>query len=182
MKNKSSRAAPISTAVVQQNIDLLAPILLHIINLSLTNNLFPEELKNLLITPIIKNETKNQDEFQNYRPISNLEFLAKLLETIMYLQLSEHIESHQLHGRFQSAYKRYHSCETAMVHVVDDMQQILKSGKSVCLVMLDLSSAFDTVDHELLFERLEKQFCIRGEALQLIKSYLRNKTFAVVVV
>jgi hypothetical protein len=181
MKNKTSRADPISTSIVRQSIDLLAPILLHIINSSLTKNVFPEQLKTALITPIIKDEAKNPDEFQNYRPVSNLEFLAKLLERIMYLQLADHIESHQLHGRFQSAYKPYHSCETAMVHVVDEMQQLLRSRRNVCLVMLDLSSAFDTVDHQLLFDRLENQFFIRGDALTLIKSYLCNRKFSVVI-
>ena len=68
------------------------------------------------------------------------------------------LKTTDLHGRFQSAYKPHHSCETAMVHIVDDIQQILKSKMNVCLVMLDLSSAFDTVDHELLLDRLERQF------------------------
>ena len=181
MKNKSSRADPISTSIVQGSIDLLAPILLHIINSALKQQCFPEELKKALITPIIKNEMKNPEDFQNYRPVSNLEFLSKLLERVMYVQLVKYIEKHDLHGRFQSAYKPHHSCETAMVHVVDDIQQILKSKMNVCLVMLDLSSAFDTVDHELLLDRLERQFFIREGALKLIKSYLYKRTFAVVV-
>jgi hypothetical protein len=161
--------------------DLLSPILLHIINSSLKQNLFPDELKKALITPIIKNEVKNPDDFQNYRPVSNLEFLSKLLERVMYVQLVKHIERHGLHGRFQSAYKPYHSCETAMAQVVDDIQQFLTIKMNVCLVMLDLSSAFDTVDHGILFDRLERNFFIREGALKLIKSYLCSRTFSVVI-
>jgi hypothetical protein len=181
MKSKTSRADPIATTVVKQNLELLAPVLLHIVNCCLTQNIFPKELKNACITPIIKDERKNPEDFQNFRPISNLEFLSKLLERVMYRQLTKHIEAFNLHTRFQSAYKPNHSCETAMVHIIDDIQRLRQEKLNVVLIMLDLSSAFDTVDHGLLLDRLQRQFGICDGALQLIESYLCQRTFSVVI-
>ena len=181
MNNKTSRTDPIPTSTIRQSLYLLAPILLQIINLSISQNIFPDDLKNALITPILKSETKDPDEFQNYRPISNLQFLSKLLEKVLHCQLTSYIGKYELHGKFQSAYKPDHSCETAIVHIVNEIQGIIESKRNVALVLLDLSSAFDTVDHQLLIDRLEKQFFIGGEALQLITSYLHQRTFSVII-
>ena len=181
MKSKTSRADPVETSVVKQSFDILAPVLLHIINSCISQNCFPDSLKKALITPIIKDETKNCEEFQNYRPISNLEFLSKLLERVIYVQLTKYIEKYNLHARFQSAYKPNHSCETAMAYVINDIQKLLEEKHNVVLAMLDLSSAFDTVDHKLLIDRLERQFGISEGALQLIKSYLCDRSFSVVI-
>ena len=134
-----------------------------------------------MITPILKNETKDPEEFQNYRPISILLFLSKLLETVLHWQLTNFIEENKLHGEFQSAYKPNHSCETAMVHVVNEIQEMTENNLNVALVALDLSSAFDTVDHQILIDRLEKKFLIGGKALNLIISYLDERTFSVVI-
>ena len=92
MKSKTSTADPIPTWVVKEAKSLLEPIFLHIINLSLSQNSFPDALKVARITPILKNETKDVEDFHNYRPVSNLEFLSKLLERSIYCQLLDHIE------------------------------------------------------------------------------------------
>ena len=181
MKSKTSRNDPIGSALVKQSFDLLAPVLLRIINSCIENNVFPDELKKAIITPVIKDETKDPDDFQNYRPISNLEFLSKLLERVMFKQLTSYCETFDLFTKFQSAYKTNHSCETAMTYVIDDIQEYLGSKLNVALTMLDLSSAFDTVDHQLLLDRLERKFGISDGALKLIKSYLCQRTFSVLV-
>lgn len=181
MKNKTCRSDPMPTSLVKSCMSLLQHILLHIINISLSNNVFPHQLKTALVTPIIKDENKNAEDFKNYRPVSNLPFLAKLLETVMYIELNDYIESYSLHSKYQSAYRRFHSCETALVQVVDDIQQMISNKQHVSLVLLDSSSAFDTVDHDLMLQRLEKQFSISCDALTMIKSYLTDRTFSIVV-
>jgi hypothetical protein len=138
-------------------------------------------LKNALVTPVIKSESKDSEEFQNYRPISNLAFLSKLIEIIMYLQIYHHIETNGLFPKHQSSYRANHSCETAMVKVIEDMQRMLGQKNYVVLVLLDSSAAFDTVDHNLLLTRLEQNFFVKNDALCLIKSYIENRSFSVVI-
>ena len=104
MKSKTSRNDPIGSALVKQSFDLLAPVLLRIINSCIENNVFPDELKKAIITPVIKDETKDPDDFQNYRPISNLEFLSKLLERVMFKQLTSYCETFDLFTKLQSVY------------------------------------------------------------------------------
>ena len=179
MKSNTSRADPIETSVVKQNLDTLAPILLKIINSCLVQSIFPSQLKKAIITPVIKDETKSHDDFKNYRPISNLEFLSKLLEKVVLKQLTKYLDEFSLYTKFQSAYRPNHSCETAMAYIVDDIQQFLENKQNAALIMLDLSSAFDTVDHQMLIDRLERDFGICDEALELIRSYLYERTFSV---
>lgn len=181
MKNKTSQSDPAPTWLVKKSMELLKHILLHIVNSSLRENIFPEELKNALITPVIKDERKSSEEYKNYRPVSNMKFLSKLLEKFMYSQLNRFIEENALHAEFQSAYRQQHSCETALINIVDDIQSMLHNKCIVALVCLDLSAAFDTIDHQLLLLRLEEQFSIRGPALEMIKSYLEERTFSVVI-
>ena len=181
MKSKTSRSDPIPTSIVKQGMALLQHVLLHIINSCLEQNYFPDLLKKALVTPVIKDESKNADDFKNYRPVSNLEFLEKLIEKVMYVQLNDYIEDELLHAKHQSSYRKYHSCETALVKVVDDIQGMLNMKMNVALILLDSSLAFDTVDHDLLFNHLENQFSIKDNALKMIKSYLTDRKFSVLV-
>ena len=179
MKNKTSELDPIPTELLKQFIDILAPILLHVVNTAIKNNTFPDKLKHALVTPILKDALKDHEDFKNYRPVSIMCFISKLLERILYTQIIEFVESNKLLPRYQSSYRKGHSCETAMLRVVGDVQQMLRDKNYVVLVLLDSSAAFDTVDHSILLRRLKQQFYIRGNALKMIESYLRNRTFSV---
>ena len=159
----------------------LSPILLTIINKSFSKNSFPEILNHALITPVIKDHNGNIDDFKNYRPISNLPFLSKLLEKVAYLQLNKHIEDNKLHAKFQSSYRQNHSCETAMFKVTGDIQKSINENNNVALVLLDSSAAFDTVDHAILIKRLEDSFLIKSDALNWIKSYLTDRKFSIMI-
>ena len=86
--------------------------------------------------------------------------------------MNEHITSNNLHEPYQSAYKRAHSTETALIKVSNDIIQALDKGSAVVLVMLDLSAAFDTIDHSTLLKRMEHEFGINGAALEWFNSYL----------
>ena len=88
----------------------------------------------------------------SYRPISNLSFLSKIVEKVVDARLTEHVESHRLLPRFQSAYCPFHSTETAVVSILNDMITAVDSGRIGALMLLDLSAAFDTVDHSVLLD------------------------------
>jgi len=95
--------------------------------------------------------------------------------------MQDHLTDNNLLELLQSAYKMFHSTETALLKVQNDILQATDSGKSTILVLLDLSAAFDTVDHEVLLNRLSEQFGIRGIALQWIRSYLTNRSQSVLI-
>ncbi|WP_419588267.1 RNA-directed DNA polymerase, partial [Thiolapillus sp.] len=123
----------------------------------------------------------DQDDLKNYRPVSNLSFLSKVAEKLVLSQLSEYLNANQLFSPVQSAYRPNHSTETALVKIVNDLLLALDDGKVSVLTLLDLSAAFDTIDHNILLHRLEHAFGITGTALSWIRSYLSDRDQTVVV-
>ena len=106
--------------------------------------------------------------------MSNLPYLSKVLERVVADQLQRYMDDNGLHNPFQSAYRKFHSCETALLKVQNDILRALDSKHVVIHVMLDLSAAFDTLDHELVLVRLGK-LGISGTVLNWFSSYLRNR-------
>ena len=138
----------------------------------------PPDFKQALVTPLIKKKTLCRNEFKNYpiyRPISNLSFLSKILEKIVAKRLNAHIEEHRLSNHVQSAYKRFHSTETALLKIHNDTICSMDNGKVTALTLLDLSAAFDTIDHATLLERRHGHFGISGTVLEWFKSYISNR-------
>ena len=181
MKKKTCDLDPAPTYLISYSFNLLKPLYLHIINTVIETSHFPTQLKHALVTPIIKDKNKNINELNNYRPVSNLPFLEKLIEKILHTQLEYYIETNNLHAKFQSAYRQHNSCETASIRIFGDIQELLVEKDYVALITLDSSAAFDTVDHNVLITKLKRHFKINGNALALIKSYLKDRTFSVVV-
>ena len=99
-----------------------------------------------------------------------------MIEKTVASRLISYLDENNLHEPFQSAYKRYHSCETALIRVQNDILRALDSRNCTVLLLLDLSSAFDTVDHEILIHRLRTRFGIKGKALDWFRSYLTNRS------
>ena len=118
---------------------------------------------------------------KNYRPVSNLAYISKVIEEAASQQIAEHIEKNSLADPLQSAYKPKHSTETALLKVCNDILTDLDGGKAVFLGMLDLSAAFDTVDHGILLRRLSMTFNIQDSVLQWLKSYLTERSVRVCV-
>ena len=108
-------------------------------------------------------------------------FISKVLEKAAFNQISKHVQENELFSPNQSGYKQYHSCETALLEVVNNIQQFIQNDNLTAVLMLDLSAAFDTVDHNCLSYKLKNNFGITGNALQWLSSYLSNRLSSVVM-
>lgn len=179
--NKSCALDPMPTWLVKQHIDVLLPTLCRIVNTSLQSGVFPNDLHKSIITPVLKKTTLNHNILKNYRPIANLEFTSKVLEKCAASQTTEYINSHNLSEPMQSAYRSCHSTETALACVHNDFMRAIDNQKAVLLLMLDLSAAFDTVDHRIFLHRLRDDFGIVGPALKWYSTYLEDRSFRVFV-
>ncbi|XP_046566282.1 piggyBac transposable element-derived protein 3-like [Haliotis rubra] len=121
------------------------------------------------------------EHLKNYRPVSNLPFLSKLIERAVAERLSQHLTLHNLYDPLQSAYRPRHSTETALLKVVNDLRCAIDSGNVALLVLLDLSAAFDTIDHQRLLQRLQDDFGVQGSALNWFSSYLSQRSQCVYI-
>ena len=175
-KIKSCPLDPIPASVLKECSSTLLPAYTRLINLSLMSGTMPETLKIAMLSPLLKSVNADHDSFSSFRPISNLKFLSKLIEKAVFSQLNEYLLENDLHEVFQSAYKVYHSSETALLRVHNDILQSLDKKQSVILGFLDLSAAFDTVNHDILFCRLATRFGITGTVLCWFESYLSSRT------
>ncbi|PME06503.1 hypothetical protein A8A06_07420 [Escherichia coli] len=127
------------------------------------------------IKPLLKKPSLDPAILANYRPISNLPFISKILERVVAEQLCDHLQRNGLFEEFQSGFRVHHSTETALVKVTNDLLIASDSGLVSVLVLLDLSAAFDTVDHNILLQRLEYSVGIKGNALLWFESYLSDR-------
>ena len=137
---------------------------------------FPASQKIASITPILKKASLDPLDLGNYRPILNLTFLSKLLERAAYEQIVGYMECHHLLPPLQSAYQKHRSTETATIKVMSDIYRAADAGLVTLLGLLDLSAAFNTVDHVILLVRLQHLYGISGFALRWIESYLTGRS------
>ncbi len=151
------------------------PALTHIINTSLHTGTFPAAFKQARVTPLLKKPYLNPALLENYRPVSLLPFIAKTLEWVVFNQLSMFLAQNNLLDNKQSGFKSGHSTETALLSVTEALRLARVASKSSVLILLDLSAAFDTVNHQILLSTLMKMV-ISGTALQWFKSYLSGRS------
>ena len=135
---------PISDIKDAKNMHLINSVFLTIINMSITQAVFPQSEKLACIKPKYKGKG-DQNDLSSYRPISNLSYLSKLIETTIDKQLRAHLKDVNVIPGNQSAYRENHSTETTVCSIINDMIQMVSEGKCGILVMLNLSAAFDTV-------------------------------------
>ena len=132
--------------------------------------------RRVILSPTLEKSDADFEQFKNLRPISNLKVVSKLVEKVVATQLTDHVMKHHLDETFQSAYKNSHSTETALVRVQNDILCAIDNNESVILLLLDLSAAFDTVDHSILLSRLRDRFGVNGTAAAWFESYLTSRT------
>ena len=167
---------PIPSCFVKQHIDSLVPFLTNLVNKSLETGVFPCVWKEANITPLLKKDGLDAEVLKNYRPVSNLAFISKLVEQVVASRIKGHLNRHNLWDRNQSAYRSFHSTETALLRVHNDLLHAIDKKKMAALMLLDLSAAFDTIDHKILLDRLSMKFGITGVAHKWISSYLHQRS------
>ena len=174
--SKSCNLDPIPTKLLKEHLDLLLYTVYNIINGSLQSGVFPTSLKTASVTPLLKKQSLDKEIKKNFRPVSNLPYLGKLIEKAALQQLSAYKESNDLYEWLQSAYRKNHSTETALVKIMNDVLNAIDSRKCVMLILLDMSACFDTIDHQILLQRLEDNFRVSGTALEWMRSYLSDRS------
>ena len=140
------------------------------------NDDISKALTEAYITPLLKKSTLDSNDINNYRQISNLSVLLKLLEKAVCKQLVSYLDAHNLMPRNQSAYRRNHSTESALPKAFSDIMSAIDNGNCVLLSLMDLSAAVDCVDHEILLNRMGHSFGIQSKVLKRLSSYLTGRT------
>ena len=171
---------PINTSKLGQSFEKVAPYIASVINSCFNEAHFVVSEKRALIRPGLKKEGLDKELLSNYRPISNLSLLSKYIERAMLDQLVPFLDQVEVISKYQSAYRKYHSTETALCKIHSDLVYNACMGKSSILVFLDLSAAFDTVDHQILLNDFSN-YGIEGPAFRLLESYLSNRTQSVII-
>src|SRR5664279_2820400 len=143
--------------------------------------MLPSSQKLDLVHPRLMKPSLDPDDVNSYRPISNLTFVSKMVERVVARRFMHHVDSHHLLPERQSAYRRFNSTETAIAIVHNDLVRAADADRVTALVLLDLSSAFDTVDHTVMLSVLKDRFGVDGRALMWFSSYLCDRTQTFVV-
>ena len=148
------------------------PTLTDLFNSFLASGIFPQCLKSAHAAPILKKRCLDHNDLNNYQPLSNLCFIAKVLEKLVLSQVSAYLNSDNLYNTCQSAYRAGYSTDSAFLKVVNDLFLSPNKGNISVLALLDFSSAFDTIDHPILVHRLHTDFGFTDAVLQWFPSYL----------
>lgn len=178
---KTCSLDPIPVSMMIECLPELISAITGIINSSLASGIFPSSMKKANIVPLLKKPNLDKEVLGNYRPVANLTFLSKILERVVAYRIKDHLCKNNLYEPYQSAYRECHSTESALLKVNNDLLLALDNRCVAYLVLLDLSAAFDTIDHEILISRLRRQFGIQDIALEWLISYLSDRTQAVTV-
>ena len=178
MPSKTCTLDIMRTARLKEVLGTILPSLAHIVNKSLDQGTFYTDWKEALVKPLVKKMSLGTT-MTNYRPVSNLQFISKIVERVTLYQFTQHCNSNNLLPDYQSAHRKYYSCETSLVKLVNDILWAMEKQLVTLVVILDLSAAFDTVDHDLLLEVLVKQYGIVGTARQRYTSSLKPRSFKV---
>ena len=151
---KSCDLGPLHPKLLLECLFSNLPSLTDLFNSSPASGISTQCFKSALFTPMIKKRCLSHNDSNNYRPVSILCFVAKILDKLVLSQVSSYLNSHNLYNTCQSAYRPGHSTEAALLKVVNDLFLSLNKGNIFVLALLDFSSAFDTIIHSILVHRL----------------------------
>ena len=180
MHSKSCELDAIPMPLLKRLTRKCLPFITKIINISLTQGIFSDDWKVAIVRLLLKKAGLVLMN-KNYRPVSNLSFLSKLVEKCVLQQFNAHCERYGLIPDFQSAYRKGYSTETSLMKLCNDLLWSMERQEVTMVVLLDLSAAFDTVDHDLLLTIFQNRFGITGTALQWYDNYLRPRRMKVCV-
>ena len=152
-----------------------SPFLTELFNSSIETGTVPLDMKTAIIIPRLKKANLSPSELSYYRPVSNLFILSTLLERLVSRRLLKHLYNNNLLPANQSAYRRFHSTETALLRLISDIVMESETGNITLLSLLDMSAAFDTVDHALL-SKLEQCYGICEKVYDWISPYLKDRS------
>ena len=173
LKNSNSTGHDdFSNKFIKLSLPILAPALVKIFNLSLSSGIYPDKLKIAKVIPIFKKGATTS--INNYRPISILSSINKIYEKILYTRLIKYIDKFQLLYKYQYGFRKNHSTDHALIELIDQIRFSIDNNQMTCGIFVDLSKAFDTVNHQILLNKLE-HYGIRGKALKLFESYLTGR-------
>ena len=161
---------PMST--IKESIQIISEPLAHIINLSIAHGIVPDQMKIARVVPLFKAEDPSL--FTNYRPVSILPSFSKFLERIIYNCILDYLTNLHILCDNQFGFRKNHSTTLALIDLHDKISSALDNGEVAVGVFLDLSKAFDTVDHSILFDKLE-HYGIRGLSLKWVMNYFSNR-------
>ena len=153
----------------------LLPSITTIMNTSLKLGVFVQKWKVAVICPLLQKAGLELIP-NNYRPVSNLSFLSKVLEQCVLTRFNEHCDNHSLLLDYQSAYRHNYSCETSLLKIINVMLWAMERKNVTAMVVMDLSAAFNTVDHDILLSVLENKFGMKDVALKWFESCLRPRS------
>ena len=175
MSNKSSPLDYIPTSLLKSCADTFSIFISHLGNQSFTQATFPSKFKLAHISPLLKKPGLPKSDLANFRLISNLNTICKILERLALSSFFPHISKSPSFSPLQSAYRKFHSTETALLKLTNDIMETIDSGKITILTALDMSAAFDTLDH-ITLHRLQHTFGLSGYVISWIRSYLTDRS------
>jgi len=151
----------------------------NIVNFSLTSGQFHPTLNESVISSMLKTPTLNKEKLSNYRLNSNPSIISRIIEPVVKCRRIDHLTSNSLFNSHQSVYCKHQFTEIALLYIHDHLINAIRSQKISCLCLLDLSAAYDTIDHEISTTRLSSWFGIHGSVLSWLESYLSSRCFRV---
>ena len=168
----------IDTYVLKLMIDYILPAVTHIVNLSIQKSEFPSQYKIAKVIPLLKKG--DPLEPKNYRPVAILPILSKVIERVIFMQIVDYMNTMEYFHPNHHGFRAHHSTSTAMIQMYDSWVQAVDKGELAGVCMLDMSAAFDVVDHEILLSKLET-YGFDVEALKWMENYLSGRTQTVYI-
>ena len=176
LKDNGNKVNCIATSALVGSKHIITPIICHLINLFVQQGYFPDELKLGCITPIYKNGDK--EKINNYRPICSLSPLSKIIEKAINNKMVTFLDKYSILSKTQFGFRKNMGTETALLNYIDNLQNALNNKKYSISVFLDLSKAFDVIDHKILEKKLE-HYGFRGKFLEFLLNFIKDRKYFV---
>ena len=176
LKDNGNKVNTIATSVLVESKHIITPILCHLINLFVQQGYFPENLKLGCITPIFKSGDKKKAN--NYRPVCSLSPLSKIIEKVINNRMVNFLEEHEILSKTQFGFRKNMGTETALLNYIDHIQNELNDKKYAISVFMDLSKAFDVINHKILETKLY-HYGFRGKFLEFLLSFVKDRKYFV---